>query len=807
MMKFLFVKPSLWFAFGVAVVCLLALPSGIYLGGDWVTPATPFQLSQYFSTYVWSSNVNFGQPWLAGPLGLLYGLFLLMANSLGVPIESLGHFTLTFIFSLAAFNFYRMARYFELKIIPSLIGGLLYITTPVFFNYTVMGWQYALFAIALLPLAAHWFCQTINQKSNFYAFGVAIVWSMGMLQSQSLIWFPLVFIALGFYLISDWNSAKVVFKKSLIIIILFIGMNAYWWLAIILFHDDNFTSSAIIVSEVSLGADYYFTASNALRLWGSLFNRQYEASMSTRFMLISWILTIFAILSILIVKGKNKKLAATMFLIAFVLPVLLFILKNQRDLMVYIPGAGLIRQLSRFTVLTAFAYVLLAVFFLNSLLSSEKYFLKNIIYPISLVLLFLSVWPWWMGKLTNYSEFERSPAFPFRTKEFPADYYAAEKYLSTIGFASRSFYFPYGLGASYKDDPDYHGMFWEGNDIFASYSPIPGAFMPTDRPSIISEYMTSIQSSIDPVFATRLAPVNFYVLRKNIEPGPLDKLFKNPQSFFPLESFDLLWNSKNISIYARKYPLPLIYSPTLPDQIDYGLNVTGLIARRIDIKPGGAFVLDKQNLLKSSTVKQFLSTKNRPVSLEYRKINPTKYRIRLHNVSGKIPLIFGESYSRGWRLYPIENFPTVNIKYPAIKFTNETHNELYKANVSQINDFFNQGLISQVGVGFISNIFSGTIQNDNLIEGSISDTWHSKSLFATQHLMVNGYANGWLLDTTQVCATSKICQRNADGSFDLDVVIEFWPQQLFYIGLAITFLSYFIGFLMLTIEYKILKRN
>ena len=419
------------------------------------------------------------------------------------------------------------------------------------------------------------------------------------------------------------------------------------------------------------------------------------------------------------------------------------------------------------------------------------------------VLLFLAAWPWWMGKLTNYSEPEHSPAFPFRTKAFPADYYAVEKYLSSIGLASRSFYLPYGLGASYKDDPNYHGMFWEGNDIFAGYSPIPGALMPTDRPSIISGFMTAIQSASDPVFATRLAPVNFYVLRKNIEPGPVAELFRTPQHFFPADSFDRVWDSKNIAVYARKYALPLIYSPPKSNQVEDGVNTVGRIDRGIDTNEGGVLVFAKQNPLKLSAVERFLAATDRPASLEYRKINPTKYRIRLHHVTGEIPLLFGETYSRGWRLYPVESVPTANLASPEKVFAEQPKNELYQANVSQIKEFSDQGLISQVGAGFISKSLFGAIQNDNLTQGSIRDTWNSKYLSDSQHVMINGYANGWVIDTAQVCAPpSSVCHRNADGSFDLDVVMEFWPQQAFYFGLAITLLSLFVGGLLLNRERR-----
>ena len=73
--------------------------------------------------------------------------------------------------------------------------------------------------------------------------------------------------------------------------------------------------------------------------------------------------------------------------------------------------------------------------------------------------------------------------------------------------------------------------------------------------------------------------------------------------------------------------------------------------------------------------------------------------------------------------------------------------------------------------------------------------------------MANGYANSWWVDLDKICGQTTIqnhpqtppwkgggifgkegsvCARNADGSYDFEMVIEFWPQRLFYLGLGIS---------------------
>ena len=54
------------------------------------------------------------------------------------------------------------------------------------------------------------------------------------------------------------------------------------------------------------------------------------------------------------------------------------------------------------------------------------------------------------------------------------------------------------------------------------------------------------------------------------------------------------------------------------------------------------------------------------------------------------------------------------------------------------------------------------------------------------HLMANGYANSWIIDPEKICAENPIfCTKNPDGTYDMELVVEFWPQRFFYVGLAI----------------------
>ena len=67
---------------------------------------------------------------------------------------------------------------------------------------------------------------------------------------------------------------------------------------------------------------------------------------------------------------------------------------------------------------------------------------------------------------------------------------------------------------------------------------------------------------------------------------------------------------------------------------------------------------------------------------------------------------------------------------------------------------------------------------------------HPHILQADHHLKLNGSQNGWFVDPAELCKTSNVaCHQNADGSYDLKLVMEFGPQRWFYLGAAISGLT------------------
>lgn len=197
--------------------------------------------------------------------------------------------------------------------------------------------------------------------------------------------------------------------------------------------------------------------------------------------------------------------------------------------------------------------------------------------------------------------------------------------------------------------------------------------------------------------------------------------------------------------------------------------------------------------------------------LEYKKINPTKYRLRIHQANGPFLLSFTENFHPLWKLYLSEQESNTNtqdtlinnvIKYYRILKNNAND----QATADEVINYIKDGTITTLGdlkkktqqyylmngfekkkeyeesytIEFISKNFGGTVQNDNLGTGRFYETFFQQTS-DPPHLKINKYANGWFINPDLICATAvgkSKCKRLADGSHDFELIVEFWPQKL-----------------------------
>ena len=265
----------------------------------------------------------------------------------------------------------------------------------------------------------------------------------------------------------------------------------------------------------------------------------------------------------------------------------------------------------------------------------------------------------------------------------------------------------------------------------------------------------------------------------------------------------------NLYKVHNNYYLPHFYTPQTVITTTEDIDTLPEIVSQENYNIRSAIYLNQQE--------DAIKTVNSTPIIEYKKINPTKYRVILHQATGSFPLVFSESFHDGWNTY------LVDYKKHPINFNESDYrildgNEEDQANVEELKGFIEKGYISSLGdleeknikhtkwennnevfdynekykIDFISKNFQDTIQNDNLERGKFYETWLEKPIDNNEnHSVVNGYANSWTINPNEICVDNPKCVKNADGTYDLELIVEFWPQRLFYIGVFVSGITFF----------------
>lgn len=155
---------------------------------------------------------------------------------------------------------------------------------------------------------------------------------------------------------------------------------------------------------------------------------------------------------------------------------------------------------------------------------------------------------------------------------------------------------------------------------------------------------------------------------------------------------------------------------------------------------------------KNTGIIKKLSTKplEKP-TVQYKKINPTKYRIKIFGARSAFPLVLSNVYHSLWKLY----VPPSGQKNSQQKY--------------------------------VSALVSGTVQNNTLPAGHWYDIFTNKvAVSEKDHLVANGYANSWIVDPKTICKIDGACTQNPNGTYNIDLLIEFELQKYWYAGTAIT---------------------
>ncbi|MFZ5982565.1 MAG: hypothetical protein ACOYS2_03300 [Patescibacteria group bacterium] len=110
-----------------------------------------------------------------------------------------------------------------------------------------------------------------------------------------------------------------------------------------------------------------------------------------------------------------------------------------------------------------------------------------------------------------------------------------------------------------------------------------------------------------------------------------------------------------VNAISKNTFLPILYSPQMVQISDRSFDSLKKITSRPDWKIRSAIFFESQNVDKEELLSRMQNQsdklgENLP-TLEFKKINPTKYRIRVHGAQVEFPLVFSESFHEGWKAY------------------------------------------------------------------------------------------------------------------------------------------------------------
>lgn len=712
-----------------------------------------------------------------------------------LPIFLIGIFT----YILASYLF-RKSKYKEGA---ALIASIYSVSNPVIYNYLDSGTYVILFALAFAILAFYFVIKAFQEKKAIYiVYASLATLFLNHLAIVVLFVFFLSIFAI-FELVGNFNKENVrtIFKFFSIFAFLVFLLNAYWILPLSrMFFQGSFKKELF-----ASGSDFAWLIdmSNASRLIGASHLRHLPYGFVKDFDSIQIIFSyaiLICIFAPLIFYKKNKNIL--FFSFAGVLFVILslgvkkpmgilfeFLWKN----FAFFHG---FRSTIRFLIFPIISFsILIGYFFIY--LAHQEYFCSKarraFLIGILAIMMIFSIWPLFTGDVLG----SISPI------SLPESYYQVKQEIGAKNDNSNILILPDNLSPffSWSDKPDklLQGMYFE-NKFYDN--PIIFLFILSFSKEHKFLY-SQIQEDADLNKLLPLFNVKHIILHKDYL---VNNDFKRPNRNFYyykdiLNRYDAIKLEKEFQEFEYytvddKYVLPKIFIPSTlthiksedwlkrigksPDDMikvrsDWQVSVNSgvkmkendnenyrliskiLNDKRTDMKnlyflddlmpEKSAYLLDIIKNKKYSDfeveyknekaeIVQAFSGSDAP-SIKFSQIHPTKYRIIVHNAKTGFPLVFSESFHPEWKIY-------------------------------------------------YTKLSGGS-------NSKIGETWFKNPLSEEGHFLANIYANGWWIDINKV----KNYKKNPDGSIDFEMIMEYRPQRLFYLGLLVTFLGFVMVFILI----------
>ena len=200
----------------------------------------------------------------------------------------------------------------------------------------------------------------------------------------------------------------------------------------------------------------------------------------------------------------------------------------------------------------------------------------------------------------------------------------------------------------------------------------------------------------------------------------------------------------------RKTYLPHFYIPTtlVPygEKNDWMGQNTSFFVGTSENDPRIAYLkkeICKEVLLDPCEIYKAKKVRNIP-SIQYMRINPTKYKVILSGITEPFNLIFSDQYNKAWKAFISP-----------------------KTTQQQI-----------VQAGYFDGEIKESYHKNVFINDKIFETLGMQSIPEKKHFQVNGYANAWYISKNDV-----------NGKNEVELIIEMTQQRWFYYSSVISLLS------------------
>ncbi|MFH1744579.1 MAG: hypothetical protein ABH881_00195 [bacterium] len=736
----------------------------------------------------------------------------------------IGRYQIILTLFLGLLSFYylsrRIIKKYDLeeknKIILSIIASLFFVFNGYVFCDIIFGSNAMYFTFALIPLSLYFVITYMEEQKKIYF----ILSLLSIIVISSTLQHLVMIYIFVFILSLVYKNFKFFIKLSLLHILL----SLYWVLPLL------YVSSEVVTNEMNLavipmnlrGSSSLFIEAIALREY--FFHRDtYNLGLNNNVLSFIWSFNSFILLitSLLIlfktffIKNKNHKKIILGFSIVFLLS-LLFLKGGRRpfgDFVSYLylnlPFFSLFRSLQHYI---GFYVISISVLFLFSGLFLIKKN-KNFIYLL-FGLVFINAMPWWYTLDLGTKNITSTNIVPSYFNEYyvtkgdekmyalnnlPLDFGILHappgNSINFFAIGKNEFNFITRHGIKVKSQGVDCGLFYGNKRFFATDGPansLSDVLDNMEKDMYMNENFLKENKNLFSFFGVR-----YFIIRddvgpvfpKNVELFNLEKINKaidQSDIFLSIEKEDY------VTIAKLKDFLPHFYTPQNIIITSTAVDALPEIISEPNYKIRSVIYFENQNEDRLDLLNE-LNTENviKAPIIEFKKINPTKYRVKIHQANEQFPLIFSESFHNKWKAYPAKS-KSKNVKLRMengdIKnYTILDGSEDDQATERELKDFINSGLVSDLDdekkIDFVSKNFYGTIQNENLSSGYFWENWFKEPIDENNHLMANGYSNSWIIDPKEVCQDKNFCIKNSDGTYDFELVIEFWPQRLFYIGL------------------------